>query len=114
MANPENSPEPPKQGFKITLMQGLIGAVSLAGTTAIPLIVQRAINPPTPTPSPTQSVAVPQVQPAQMTPAPSSPNPQIEPAQMTPVTSSAPDQPGVVTQDNGSKGKNKKKGKKND
>lgn len=95
MTNSGNSPESPKQGFKLTVMQGVIGAVSLAGTTAIPLLVQRALNPPTLTPSPTQSV------PAQV--------------QSTPVTTgatSSQDLSNSGVPDDEDKGKGKKKGRK--
>ncbi|MBD2022755.1 hypothetical protein H6F43_21465 [Leptolyngbya sp. FACHB-36] len=95
MTNPGNSPEPPHKGFKITMMQGVIGAVSLAGTTAIPLLVQRALTPPTPTPT-------------QSTPA------EIKPAQVAPTAS--PQNPAEITtndsEHDGKKGK--KKGKKHD
>lgn len=91
MSNSGNSPESPKQGLKITLMQGIIGAASLAGTTAIPLLVQRALTP-TPTPSPAQ----------------------IQPAQMTPAPTSSSDWQGVTIQGDDTKGKGKKKGKKHD
>lgn len=101
MTNPGNSPESSKKGFKLTLMQGVIGAVSLAGTTAIPLLVQRTLTPPTPTPSPAQS-----------------PPAEIKPAQVAPATASPQDLSGTVTQDDDededSKGKGKKKGKKHD
>jgi hypothetical protein len=64
--NPGSSPEPPKAGhkLKITLAQGVIGAVSLAGTTAIPILVQRVLQPaPVVSPSPGSSVqAVPAIQ----------------------------------------------------
>lgn len=96
MTNSGNSPEPPKQGFKLTVMQGLIGAISLAGTTAIPLLVQRALNPVTPTQSPTQSTPA-QVQSTQMTPGATSPQNGLSPI--------------VEAED---KGKGKKKNKKND
>ena len=75
MTNPGNSPEPPKKGFKLTLMQGMIGAVSLAGTAAVPILVQRALIPPSPTQNP----------PAQ-----------INPAQLTPATAAPPDLSGAV------------------
>lgn len=97
MTNPGNSPESPKKGFKVTLTQGIAGAVSLAATTAIPLLVQRAITPPTPTPSPAQS-----------TPA------EIKPAQVAPATVLPQDRSGTVKQDDNDKGKGKKKGKKED
>lgn len=93
MTNPENSPKLPEKGFKVTLTQGIVGAVSLAATTAIPLLVQRAITPPTP--SPTQSTAA-----------------EIKPAQVAPATASPQNLSGTVNQDEDEKGKGKKKGKK--
>lgn len=99
MTNSGNSPESPKKGFRLTLVQGMIGAASLAGTTAIPLLVQRALTPPTPIPSPVQS-----------TPA------EIKPAQIAPATASPQDLSGTVTRDgeDNNEGKGKKKGKKHD
>jgi hypothetical protein len=97
MTNPGNSPESPKKGFKVTLTQGIVGAVSLAATTAIPLLVQRAINPPTPTPSPAQSTPA-EIKPAQVAPAPASPQDRAE----------------MVKPEDENKGKGKKKGKKDD
>ncbi|XHX76732.1 MAG: hypothetical protein RBJ76_20165 [Stenomitos frigidus ULC029] len=67
MTNSGSSPEPSKKGFKVTLVQGVIGAASLAGTTAIPLMVQRFIAPPTTASSPAPV-------PAQV----SSPSPQMQ------------------------------------
>lgn len=71
-------------------MQGVIGAVSLAGTTAIPLLVTRYLSPPpTPTSSPTTEATPALVSPAQV-------NPVADPVQaiadpVTPVpTTSAP------------------------
>lgn len=53
MTNSGSSPEPSKKGFKVTLVQGVIAAASLAGTTAIPLVVQRFLGPVTPVSNPT-------------------------------------------------------------
>lgn len=51
-------------------MQGVIGAVSLAGTTAIPLLVNRYLSPPpTPMSSPTSEATPAQIAPAQVAPA---------------------------------------------
>ncbi len=83
-------------------MQGIIGAVSLAGTTAIPLIVQRALNPSTPTPSPTQSA------PAQPVPV------TAVPAQVAPTITPSPDLLATPLMDDNGHGKGKKKGKKHD
>ncbi|MBW4488999.1 MAG: hypothetical protein KME12_14520 [Trichocoleus desertorum ATA4-8-CV12] len=58
-ANSGSPSEPPKsQGFKVTLTQGIIGAVSLASTTAIPLLVNRYLAPPTPAESPAPAAQV--------------------------------------------------------
>lgn len=92
MPNTDNLPETSKKGFKVTLVQGIIGAVSLAGTTAVPIIVQRALTPP-PTPSPAA---------------------EIKPAPTTPATASLEDLSETRGQDDDSKGKGKKKGKKHD
>ncbi|MBD2076626.1 hypothetical protein H6F86_22605 [Phormidium sp. FACHB-592] len=97
MTNSGSSPEPPKTGFKVTLLQGVIGAVSLAGTTAIPLVVQRLVAPAPPASSPTPV-------PAQVTP-----SPQVQPTL---------NELGVTQLSNDGdahdKGKGKKKGKKDD
>jgi hypothetical protein len=61
MTDPENSPESPKtglKGFKVTLMQGIIGATTLAATTAIPILVQRALSPQPPV-TPAQVLSAP-------------------------------------------------------
>lgn len=97
MTNPGSSPESPKKGFKVTLMQGVIGAASLAGTTAIPLLIQRTLAPPSPTPSPAQTAPA-----------------EIKPAQVLPATASPKDLSDRVTQEDDSNGKGKKKGKKHD
>lgn len=83
-------------------MQGIIGAVSLAGTTAIPIVVQRALNPPAEAPSPTQSAPV---QPASVT-TPS--------AQVSPSPASSPELTASPLEDDKGNGKGKKKGKKHD
>ncbi|MBM0743745.1 hypothetical protein JOY44_19340 [Phormidium sp. CLA17] len=91
MTNPGSPPESPKKGFKLTLMQGVIGAASLAGTTAIPLLVQRTLTSPLPTPIPVQSTSA-----------------EIKPAQLSPASAS----PESLEDDNNGKGR--KKGKKHD
>lgn len=49
--NQSTPPDPkPDQKMKGLLLQGLLGAVSLTGATAIPIVVQRALSPhPVPT-----------------------------------------------------------------
>ncbi|MGI0488098.1 hypothetical protein ACN4EK_21875 [Pantanalinema rosaneae CENA516] len=97
MTESGSSPEPKKSAWRVTLMQGVIGAVSLAGTTAIPLLVNRYLSPPpTPTSSPTLEATPAQVAPAQVAPAVSpvqtladpgtsvQTSPQITPVQTTP------------------------------
>ncbi len=88
MADSGSSPE--KNDLKSLLVKGMVGAVTLAGTTAIPIIVQQSLqhHPSTPTASPTPTV------PAQVSPtpaavaspvqvAPFSDSPQIRPAEAT-------------------------------
>lgn len=41
-----------KSNLKTLLFQGLVGAATLAGTTAIPLVVNRFLNPPAPNVTP--------------------------------------------------------------
>jgi hypothetical protein len=77
MANPGSSSEPPNKGLKGTLIKGMIGAVTLAGTTAVPIIVQRALTPPS---------------------SPQNPPAEIKPAQMAPATASPQDLSGAVRQ----------------
>ncbi|HEY9618005.1 MAG TPA: hypothetical protein V6C64_14260 [Microcoleaceae cyanobacterium] len=85
MTESGSSPEPKQSGLKVTLMQGVIGAVTLAGTTAIPLLVTRYLSPPpTPTTSPSAQAA-----PAQVTPAPTASTPvstTASPPQLIPAT----------------------------
>lgn len=58
MTNPEPSSE--KNSFKSLLIKGVISATALAGTTAIPLLVQRSIQTPPPaTSNPTPAVTTP-------------------------------------------------------
>jgi hypothetical protein len=97
-SNSSPSPESPKngQGLKSLIVKGTIGAISLAGTTAIPLVVQRQLTPPTPAVSPSPSISV-QASPSpsllQASPSPSlqvSPSPSLLQVQSDPSTS--PDQ----------------------
>lgn len=89
MTESGSSPEPKKSAWKVTLMQGVIGAVSLAGTTAIPLLVNRYLSPtPTPTNSPTTEAT-----PTQVVPVPGNSAAPVQtlaapvtPAQTTPAT----------------------------
>jgi hypothetical protein len=101
MTNSGPSPEPSKKGFKVTLVQGVIGAASLAGTTAIPIVVQRLMTPATPVSSPTPV-------PTQV----SSPSPSIQP------TLNGLEESKFSSHDDEDnhhgKGKGKKKGKKGD
>lgn len=100
---PPGSSEKESKGFKVTLIQGVIGAATLAGTTAIPILVQKALNPSSPTPSPTQSAPA-QSAPTQVAPATSSP-----PIQSEAIDSQ--DQPQLDETDEPGKGRGKGKGK---
>ncbi len=105
MSNSGTSPE--QNGLKSLLTKGVVSAVALAGTTAIPIIVQRSLQPAsTPTASPTATV------PASPTPAISpQPSPLPEAAQMqsAEVTHQAVDQ-----NENNDRPRGKGKKKKND
>jgi|GEM_PF-3197201 len=101
MTNSGSSPEPPKRGLKVTLLQGVIGAVSLAGTTAIPLVVQRLLGPAPPSSSPTPV-------PSQV----SSPSPSVQPSVNE--SSELPLSNPGDSDNHHEKGKGKKKGKKDD
>ncbi|MBD0267344.1 MAG: hypothetical protein ICV77_03525 [Cyanobacteria bacterium Co-bin8] len=66
------SPTPNSNPLQAMLIKGMAGAVAIAGTTAIPILVQQWLQPPAPqpaqsvtapqtiTPEPTQSVTAPQ------------------------------------------------------
>jgi hypothetical protein len=73
--NSGSSPTPSRPGSKVKSLvaQGMIGAVSLTGATAIPLIVQRFLTPPTPVVAPAQ------VQPNAASQVPSDTTNQIQP-----------------------------------
>jgi hypothetical protein len=78
MTSPEPSSD--KNSFKSLLIKGVISATALAGTTAIPLLVQRSLQTPTPTvttatptPSPTTSPPTTQVSPPTASPQMASP-----------------------------------------
>lgn len=58
MTENTGSPSEAPKGLKVTLVQGVIGAISLAGTTAIPLLVNRYLAPPTPAESPAPAAQV--------------------------------------------------------
>jgi hypothetical protein len=72
-----------KNDFKSLLVKGAIGAVALAGSTAIPIVVQQSFQPTsTPTASPTATIPA-QVSPTPVVPTQVSPTP-VTPAQVTP------------------------------
>ncbi|MBW4482560.1 MAG: hypothetical protein KME14_08450 [Tildeniella torsiva UHER 1998/13D] len=62
----DSSSAPEKNGFKSLLIKGLVSGVALAGTTAIPIVVQRSLQAP-----PVSPATVP-VSPAQLSPLPGS------------------------------------------
>lgn len=120
MTNPGSSPEPAKDGFKSLIAKGVVGAVALAGTTAIPLMVQRVLTPPTPASSsaPAQStvsspapVVSPTVQSATVNPIPVDPTQTTSP-QVQPTIDATTVQPTQVDDALADKGKGKKKSKK--
>lgn len=107
MSDSGSSPE--KNGFKSLLVKGMVGAVTLASTTAIPIVVQQSLQrqPATPTASPTATV------PAQPSPTPAA---VISPAQISPSANSPELYPTEATYQMGSQDENDdkpgKKGKK--
>ena len=84
-----DSNSPNGQGFKSLVAKGVIGAVTLAGTTAIPLLVQQRLTPPAPTASPSPSIM-----PAQVVP---SPTVSVTPTQVTPSPTPVQLQPDATT-----------------
>ncbi|MBD2465695.1 hypothetical protein H6G89_32415 [Oscillatoria sp. FACHB-1407] len=64
MADTPESSTPSKLSYKLKslMIQGAIGLVSLTGASAIPIIVQRVMTPPTPTVSPFNATTVAPVQ----------------------------------------------------
>lgn len=118
MTNSGSSPDSNKKGFRVTVMQGVIGAVSLAGTTAIPLVVNKYLGPSTPAASPSPTVASPSPAVASPSPSPIS-SPPVVPAQVAspvqPTLQPAIDTVNLQDYDDGhGKPKGKKKGKKDD
>jgi hypothetical protein len=112
--DPGSSPEPTNTGskFKLTLIQGVIGAVSLAGTTAIPIVVQRVLSSaPVASPSPTASV---EVAPAQVQPIASPTVQPIASPTVQPIANPTvqPEVQGEMKGADEEKGEGKKKGKK--
>lgn len=101
-----STPEAPKpesaqshQGLKSLIAKGTIGAVTLAGTTAIPLMVQKYLSSP---PPPAPSV---QASPVQVSPVASPVTPSVESSVASPLpsptllptqTQAEPNQAGVV------------------
>lgn len=61
-----------KNDLKSLLVKGMIGAVTLAGTTAIPIVIQQSLqhHPSTPTASPTASASPTATVPTQASPTP--------------------------------------------
>ncbi|UBF27418.1 hypothetical protein K9N68_05575 [Kovacikia minuta CCNUW1] len=98
-----SKPEPSKNenSFKALIAKGMIGAISLAGATGIPLMVQKYLGSPTPAASPTPSVST-QIAPAQVVPS------QVQPS------GNSLEQTVAQEEDHKPRGKRKKKNKDND
>lgn len=97
-------PEPPtNEGMRGMIVKGVIGAISLAGATAIPIIVKQHLEP-TPAVSPSPSASA-QIAPAQMVPA------QLDPTQ---IQSESIVQDGKADDDKSHDRGGKKKGKNKD
>lgn len=63
-----SDPAPDNNSLKALIIKGLVGGIALAGTTAIPIVVQRSLD--TPPVSPASSEATVPVTPAQVAPLP--------------------------------------------
>ena len=102
MTENTGSPSEAPKGFKVTVVQGIIGAISLAGTTAIPLVVNRYLAPPTPTESPAPA--------AQVSPAPTATTSPLvtAPDQTMQMGTIAPQEMQLEEGGKGKKGKKKK------
>lgn len=59
------TPESQPKSFKTLLFNGVIGATALAGTTAIPIVVQRFLQAPAPVTVPAQTMSAPASAPPQ-------------------------------------------------
>jgi hypothetical protein len=59
--NPSPEPSKPTTKLKTLLIQGLIGTLSLTGATAIPILVQRALNPVSTETTPASVISTPSV-----------------------------------------------------
>lgn len=62
-----SDPAPDNNSLKALIIKGLVGGIALAGTTAIPIVVQRSLDTPV---SPASSEATVPVTPAQVAPLP--------------------------------------------
>ena len=82
MTETPSSPSDPSkndQGLKSLIVKGLVGAISLAGVTAIPIVVKQHLEPtPVASPSPAQ-IAPAQMVPAQVQPTATSQSEQAQP-----------------------------------
>lgn len=105
MTENTGSPSEASKGFKVTVMQGIIGAVSLAGTTAIPLLVNRYLAPPTPAESPAPAAQVSPAPAATTAPLVAQPA-QVAPGQTMQMGTIAPQE--MQLEEGGKKGKKKK------
>lgn len=105
MTENTGSPTEAPKGFKVTLAQGIIGAISLAGTTAIPLLVNRYLAPPTAAESPAPAAQVSPAPAATTAPLVAQPA-QVAPGQTMQMGTIAPQE--IQIQENGKKGKKKK------
>lgn len=101
-SSPSPNPSKDENSLKGLIVKGIVGAVSIAGTAAIPIIVQRQLGQ-TPSPSPEPSPS------AQVSPAPTQSSPQV---QSLTGGSNLQANPGVEDRDSEKpKGKGKKKKK---
>jgi cytoskeletal protein RodZ len=102
MTSPEPSSD--KNNFKSLLIKGVISATALAGTTAIPLLVQRSLQ----TPTPTVTTATPTPSPTTPSPTTSTPTTQVSPPTASPQMAAPATSQQKPDQDNSDKKPKKK------
>lgn len=102
MTNPGSTPER-SDNLKSLIIKGVIGAVTLAGTTAIPLVINRTLSPePSPSPAAASPAASPSVQ----------ASPVVQPAQVQSGAVTAVDEGTLTPVESNEPGKKKGKKKK--
>lgn len=102
------TPEPQPKSFKTLVFNGVVGATALAGTTAIPIFVQRFLQTPAPVTVPAQTIDAPTSATPQ-TVTPQTVTPQTEPLQAVPADLPQSSDNDDDDDDDDDKGRGKKK-----